>query len=87
MNKAAFKELAKLVVKFVFKWSGPQGWITSIFLAMFIEKGWIAVEDAIDKKQDEKAVETIKEITKVPYDQVDKDALDKAEREILEGKK
>lgn len=50
------KALAKFVVKFLLKYSGPQGFITSLILEKIIKYGIIEGRDIIQKNKDNKTI-------------------------------
>lgn len=50
--KGFSKALAKAIVMFILKWSGPQGWITSIILSRAIKFGLIEGKEFIQKIKD-----------------------------------
>lgn len=50
------KALAKAVVMFVLKWSGPQGWITSIVLSKAIKFGLIEAKEFVQSIKDNKTI-------------------------------
>lgn len=50
------KALAKAIVMFILKWSGPQGWITSILLSKAIKYGLIEVKEFVQEIKDNKTI-------------------------------
>ena len=50
------KALAKAIVMFILKWSGPQGWITSIILGKAIKYGLIEAKEFVQEIKDNKTI-------------------------------
>lgn len=84
--RANSKTGISFVLKTFLKLQGPVLWLASTLVAKLVELGLITVENAVDKSQDKKAIEEIKEEMKKPEAQRDMSKIDELEREILEGK-
>ena len=50
------KALAKGIVMFILKWSGPQGWITSIILSKAIKFGIIEAKEFVQSIKENKTI-------------------------------
>ena len=79
--KGFSKALAKVVVKFILKLSGPQGYVTSLILAHAIKWGLIEIQDIVQELKDKKAVKDLDESLKSG----DVEKIKQDGKKVLEG--
>ena len=84
--KENYKYGVSFLLKQYLKLSGLGLYLASMVIEKLVAWGIIAAENAVGKKQDQKAAEEIKEEIKKPVNEIDQKKLDELEREILEGK-
>lgn len=79
--KGFSKALAKVIVQYVLKLSGPQGFITSLILTQAIKYGLVEIEDKVQEIKDKKASNDLdKSIKSGDVEKIKEDG-----KKILEG--
>lgn len=61
MKNAYLKQIAKLIVKYALKLSGPQGWVASFIITRLLEWGYLEAKDIVQEIIDNHAVDNHKE--------------------------
>lgn len=75
------KSLAKILVKYILKLSGPQGFITSLILEKCIKWGLVEIENVVQKIKDDHLEKNLENALK----EGDKDKIKDAGKKVLEG--
>jgi len=79
--KGFSKALAKVVVKYILKLSGPQGFITSLILSQAIKYGLVEIQDKVQEIKDKKAIQDLDESLKSG----DVEKIKQDGKKVLEG--
>ncbi len=81
-TKGFSQAVAKSIVTFVLRWSGPQGWVASLLLSKVIYYGIIELKDLGQEWKDHHEIKKYKKA----IEQKDEQKRKELEEEILTGK-